>query len=169
MNLTAEYAKEFLRYDPETGYFFWIKSTNRRIKVGSKAGSMRPDGYLSITVNRIPELCHRLAWKMTYGDITTPHIDHVNGVKDDNRISNLRLATPSENGQNRRGVVNPTGLMGVCWSKKDDRFVALIKIGGVQMRLGYYRDAESAHQAYLRAKAIYHPFVAGQEEYYASS
>jgi hypothetical protein len=50
MKLTAEYAKEFLRYEPETGEFFWIKKSNRRIRIGAKAGCLRPDGYLSISV-----------------------------------------------------------------------------------------------------------------------
>jgi hypothetical protein len=106
---------------------------------------------------------------MVNGPIPTPHIDHINGIKSDNRIQNLRPATVSENHQNRRGVVASSGLMGVSWSKKDKLWIASIKVNKVQIRLGYFRDPEEAHQAYLRAKAIHHPFVAGQEEYRATS
>ena len=81
-----------LNYEPETGIFTWKKAKRGHTKAGAKAGTIRPNGYINITINRKPYYAHRLAWFYTTGQWPTHHIDHINGVRDDNRIENLREA-----------------------------------------------------------------------------
>lgn len=82
-------------------------------------------------------------------------IDHINGNRLDNRRSNLRIATHSENQRNRGKQNNNTsGFKGVVFLKSDQRrkkWAAQIKANGKQIRIGYYHTAEEASQAYTEA------------------
>jgi len=91
-----------LIYNPETGEFFWKKTNSNRCKAGSKAGTLGLDGYSVVTIKRKRLRAHRLAWLFHTGSWPEKHIDHINGIKTDNRISNLRQVTGTENQGNRR-------------------------------------------------------------------
>lgn len=163
MKLTPEFALQHIDYDHETGLFTW--------KVGAKAGqligSVRPDGYILIMIKRRQELAHRLAWMIVKGTINTPNIDHINGVRGDNRILNLREATVSQNHQNKRKASSNSGVIGVSWCKREGKWRAYIKLDYKMRSLGYYDSPEEARAAYLKAKAEFHPF-AMQGESHAS-
>ncbi|MCK9994539.1 MAG: hypothetical protein Dbin4_03059 [Alphaproteobacteria bacterium] len=151
--------KALLHYDPDTGAFTWRVKPNRRIRVGDVAGDLRPNGYRRIRIDGKPYAAHRLAWLYVYDRWPANQLDHMNGVRDDNRWDNLREATNAENSQNRNINSNSTsGLMGVCWHKQRQKLRAEIQIAGRKKHLGLFTTPEDAHAAYLAAKADLHTF-----------
>lgn len=94
-------------------------------------------------------LAHQFAWYVTYGEIVNC-LDHINGVKDDNRISNLRSVTYQQNQHNR------TTAKGYSWYKRDNKWQAHIRLNGKLKNLGKFNTEEEARQAYLQAKEKYH-------------
>lgn len=158
MKLTHTRLREVLEYDSVTGEFRWKASPNRRIKVGSVAGCLRSDGYLSIRVDAEQFLAHRLAWFWATGVWPSNEIDHKNRIRTDNRLLNLREATRSENLQNARKSWSSSGIRGVSWCAREKRFRAYIKLNGKTKCLGYYNSLQEAEHAYLAAKTEMHPF-----------
>lgn len=153
---TFDLVSSLLRYESETGKIFW-RTDRGRAKAGQEAGNKKRDGYRSVVVNYRSCQSHLLAWLLHHGTWPNQDIDHINGVKDDNRIANLREVTKSENGQNqhRANSANKTGFLGV--SRHHSKFVATIKLNGKQHRIGRFDTAEAAHQAYIAAKRRLHP------------
>jgi hypothetical protein len=158
--LTQERLKELFSYNQDTGLFVRIVATSNCIKVGDIAGCNCKNGYLKIGIDGEEHLSHRLAWLYVYGIWPAKQLDHINGIRNDNRISNLREATNSENAQNIRNppTHNKSGYLGVSFSKEKKKWVAHISINDKSKYLGYYASPELAHDAYLAAKRIYHPF-----------
>lgn len=137
--LPIEVLRASVSYDATTGMF-------RRD--GKPIGSIDPRGYRVLTVAKKSLLGHRVAWAMHYGEWPSKQIDHINGVRHDNRIENLRTATAAENGRNRkRGSANRSGFKGVWWSKSNKKWVAAIR----GQHLGSFDRAEDAHAAYKKA------------------
>ena len=157
--LTQKRLKELLDYDPETGEFKW-KIARQRVKIGTIAGSLDTRGYRQITVDSIRYYTHRLVWLYVNGKWPPNDMNHINGVKDDNRLANLREATRSETMQNQRCVriSNKSGFLGVSWHKRRECWMACIGINGKRQKLGCFDNAEEAHAAYLKAKAELHPY-----------
>ena len=151
--------KEYLSYDPETGIFTWVKRTGN-IKASSIAGSTLNSGHIKIQVGCVQYLAHRLAWWFVHGVMPEYSIDHINEIKDDNRICNLRLDINRENQQNISLVRkdNTSGYRGVCWHKRDKKWLARIGVKGKQVTIGLYKTPKEAHAAYLCAKRENHPF-----------
>ena len=158
--LTQERLKELLDYDPETGVFTWKSIVfGSHMKVGSVAGSMYSNGYLRIKINGKDYRAHRLAWLYMYGCWPTNQIDHINRVRDDNRIANLREATNKENQWNRGKQKSSTsGFTGVSWHKKSGKWQSRIAVNKKVIQLGVFNTPEEAHAAYVRAKAEHHKF-----------
>lgn len=150
--LTYERLKEVLRYEPDTGLFYWKVSTAQRVKVGQKAGGMDKYGYIVIVIDKVPYKAHRLAWLYVYGKWPVGDIDHIHGVRYDNRISQIRDVSRSANlyNQHRAKKNSLAGVLGV--SKSGSSFVARIGIGGKCKYLGTYKTADEAHSAYLEAR-----------------
>lgn len=157
--LTPARLREVLHYDPETGIFTWRQALARHTKVGLPTG-MRANGagYLRITVDGFTFRAHRLAWFFVHGSWPAGEIDHRNGQPADNRICNLRDATPMVNQQNKRCAQSnsKTGVLGVSWSTREEKYVARIKVGGKYKSLGQHTSIETAAAAYLAAKRRYH-------------
>lgn len=163
--LSQAEAHRLLAYDPDSGLFVRrISRGNQFSKAGTIAGYIANKGYIRIEINGEWYAAHRLAWFMTFGRWPSKFLDHVNGIKTDNRIGNLREADRSVNAQNQRlpSKNNKTGFLGV--SKREGAgyasrpFTAQIHVPGTvgMKHLGYFASAEEAHQAYLEAKREIH-------------
>lgn len=92
-DLTHEILTQYLNYDPNTGKFVWIKSPHSNIKIGDEAGSKTKEGYYRISLLKKEYRRARLAWFYVNKEWPQPTIDHINRVKSDDRICNLRIAT----------------------------------------------------------------------------
>lgn len=151
--LTQKRLKEVLIYNQETGEFW------RNYKCPKLAGSKHSQGYLSIMIDGKNYLSHRLAWLYVNGEWPVGYIDHINGNKCDNKISNLRDTSAKINTENRRNPQsnNKTGWLGVYFDESRSKFVAQICINGKSAFIGRYDDPIEAHEAYLAAKRKYHP------------
>jgi len=152
-----EKLKSVLDYNPQTGEFHWIKPTNPRIATGSAAGCLNDNGYHVICINRQRHLAHRLAWFIFYGVIPPKCLDHVNRIKTDNRISNLRLATMAQNAENREARSdNKSGFKGVSWCRNKQMWSAQIQRGGKNIYREFFTSKEEAAASYLTASAAIH-------------
>src|SRR5688572_7616140 len=117
-DIDHEALRKDLDYDTDTGIFRWKRCVARRIKPGDVAGYRDSDGYVNLKWHGRQYRLHRLAWFYTYGRWPEGEIDHVNMLRDDNRLCNLREATQSQNAGNRRAYANNTsGYKGVSYSK----------------------------------------------------
>lgn len=147
--ITQKELKELLEYDENTGIFTWNLANSNRIKIGDMAGVYRFDGYLTIRINGKPYLAHRLAWLYIYGEWPKNQIDHINGIRDDNRITNLRNVTNRENHQNKKEHRGGK-LVGASFHKTANKWESQIQINGKRKFLGYYNTELEAHEAYLK-------------------
>lgn len=150
-----------LSYDPNTGLFSW-KTSGQKINFCELAGALNCAGYIQITVNKKQYSAHRLAWWLHYGEWppSDRDIDHINGNRCDNRISNLRIATRRQNTQNQRRAHknNQTGYLGVSFNPIRGVYRARITDYGKYFSLGCYKTSKEAYDAYLKAKAEKHEF-----------
>ena len=147
----AEASRLFL-LDPETG---WITNRIKRVcntVIGSRAGSFASDGYRQIKVARRPYPEHRIVWLLHTGRWPVGEVDHINGIRDDNRPCNLREATRAENCRNvSKHRDNRSGYLGVSWNQLAGKWYAQIRIDGRCKNLGYYSDPVAASEAYQAA------------------
>jgi hypothetical protein len=133
------------------GALYWKKDKGR-IKAGTRAGTPRTKGHIQVQVNQKLYREHQLVWLMFTGNYPTKIIDHINGIPDDNRIENLRLATNSENLANRGKPKNNTsGYKGVYLHNQTKKWVASIMHQGKKHSLGCYNTPQEAHLAYSKA------------------
>lgn len=155
--LTAERARALFEYDPETGELRNRISRNPNARAGSRVGCPHSKGYLVVGVSKKNYKLHRLAWLLTYGHWPKAEIDHINGVRDDNRLLNLREANDLENSHNAKlRTDNLSGFKGVRWEKRYNTFAARIRVNGTRTYLGSFRTAEAAAEAYRAAATALH-------------
>jgi len=150
-------SKDMLEFDPNTGYLTWKGEPHKdKTQIGNRAGYLGKDGYRYVMVKNVKLLEHRVAWLITYG-VVPDQIDHINMVRDDNRIANLREASVSQNNRNRTKQSNNTsGFKGVTYHKGTGKFAAKITFNKKCYSLGYFASAESAHKAYIKASGELH-------------
>jgi hypothetical protein len=159
--LTFDEVDEILSYDPNTGYLKWKIKPSSKVEKGDTAGTYDSHGYIQIGCRNRVYRAHRLAWLLAYGEYPSKGIDHHNGVRDDNRLFNLREANQAQNNCNRvMNKSNKSGFKGVYKPAGRKRFLAQIKQHGVQIPInGSFATAEEASEAYeAKAKELFGEF-----------
>lgn len=142
---------ERYEYNPKTGALTYKKSVGSARK-GRQVGTE----HLNYRVTKVDGkhwFVHKIIWAMHYGVVPT-RIDHINGDGLDNRLENLRLATPAENMWNKSGNSNKKLPKGVHPHGK--KFKVCISKGGKQHYLGLYKTVDEAKEAYNTAAEALH-------------
>lgn len=164
IDITPEICRQLVRYDPETGKFWWrtrgiqwfsdqrsCSSWNAKYAGNEAFWVYTHDGYRKGLLLRVSFRASRVAWAITYGEWPKGEVDHINGIKDDNRISNLRDVVRQVNAKNRsRRRDNRSGYTGVEAAETDGKWKASIKGYGKNILLGIYAtkaEAVAARQA----------------------
>jgi hypothetical protein len=143
----TEYLKRLISYDLETGRFTWLVSSCVRA-AGTEAGSIHASGYKVIRIGGMHYFGHHLAWLLHYGRWPVGSVDHINLDKVDNRISNLREATPPQQiGNTRVRKDSRSGIKAVT-QVMSGRWRARIRVAGKERHLGTFDTAEQATAAY---------------------
>lgn len=149
--LTADRLRELLSYDPATGQFTRLVTTSARSVKGTVAGGPDSHGYWRISVDHRRYLAHRLAWFYAHGE-WPEEIDHINRVRTDNRLENLRPADTFTNKRNTPAYKsNRVGFKGVSWHVCSKKWRSRIRIDGREVNLGLYDTPVEANAAYERA------------------
>ena len=145
-------------FDYKDGQLIWKIRTSPCIQIGDAAGYINKRGYIQIGINKKLYQAHRLVWIYHNGDIPIEiEIDHINQIKDDNRIENLRLATRCQNQHNKSKLRNnASGYKGVYLEKSRNKWRSKITINKKFICLGRFDTPEEASIAYNKASIKYH-------------
>ena len=156
--MNAEYLKELLSYNQDTGDFFWLVKRSNRIKIGDIAGYVNTyDGYRYINIDNKMCKAHRLVWLYMTGSYPEFNIDHINNIRSDNRLANLRPCTQSENMCNRdKTLKNTSGYKGVSFHPETGKWRARIRKNGKTYSLGLYCTPHQASKAYRQNCEVIH-------------
>lgn len=176
--IDVETLRALIAYDADTGSLTWKRraeslfiDTGRGSAAAAKAwnnkwagkpalNSLRSDGYFEGRVFRELVLAHRAIWALHYGEWPEFQIDHINHLRGDNRIANLRTVPNAVNAKNMsRRQTNTSGVQGVYWHKTALKWAAGITLNGRHKYLGLHDTIEAAAAARKSAEALYgyHP------------
>lgn len=158
--ISQDELKRQLNYNQVTGIFTWAVNKNR-VRIGQISAQVPNSwGYLDISIYGHKYRAHRLAWLYVYGSMPEGEIDHINRIKTDNRIENLRLAANIENARNKSiPSTNKSGAKGVSWKSANRKWCAQIRVNGRPKHLGLFESIEEASKAYEQvAQAIHGDF-----------
>ncbi len=177
-HISAETLRELLQYEAASGRLIWLareakhsfgaeQSAEHTAKIWNAKYAGKPalvalnqNGYQHGTIFGKFYSAHRVAWALHFGEWPENGIDHINGDRTDNRISNLRDVPDRVNAKNQKqNCRNTSGVTGVHLHKKTGRWVASIKGEGKVRNLGYYRTIEEAAAVRSEAEKKYgfHP------------
>jgi hypothetical protein len=152
--LPIEQLQRLFRYDPDTGHLHWVAIGKGRIKK-KPAGTIVKAGYIGVMIDGKRHYVHRIAWALHHGKHPDDQLDHINGIKTDNRICNLREATNTQNGKNiKLKSNNKTGHPGVHF--KANAWAVSIKVNHRQIYLGRYKEKQQAIDARSNAEKLYY-------------
>lgn len=159
---SPELLRKLLRYEPETGKMFWRERTPDMFTRGGQSAEWACNkwnsrwageeaftaiggrGYKEGSILGRNYRAHRVIWAIVHGE-WAEEIDHIHGVKDDNRISELRAVTSVENGRNKkRPSTNTSGVVGVRWNKRVQKWHVCITVGGNYKHLGLFTEFDEA-------------------------
>ena len=142
-------------FDYKDGLLFW-KSKRNGIKPNKQAGWLSENGYWCIKVNKQIFRRHRIVFAMHHG-FMPEFIDHINGIKNDDKIENLREATKTQNQYNTKLRKNNTsGVKGITWHKRIEKWAIQITVNKKKHHIGYFDDIELAELVIQEARNKYH-------------
>ena len=161
---SQEYLNECFTYNPESGELAWkvrprhhfesdtnMKKSHSRA-AGQRTGNVCVQGYVRTKLDKRLWFVHRIIWKMVHG-VDPEQIDHVNGVRDDNRLINLRNVSHHVNAKNKAvGKNNKSGVSGVYWREAFSRYDVSIRSEGTSRWVGSYMTMLDAVSARLKAQ-----------------
>lgn len=148
--ITQARVRDLFVYDPTTGWLTNKITRNPNARIGDRAGTIRYNGYRQVAIAGSIYLEHRIIWMYVYGYFPE-EVDHKNGVRDDNKLTNLRACTCSQNRKNSARDVGTSGLRGVSPNKSATRWRARIWVDGTEFSLGEYDSPKEARLVYLTA------------------
>jgi len=154
--MTYEEAHKYFTY--KDGILYWKEkpSPKARVTVGTKAGALTKQGYVRLQLNGKKYRAHRVIYLMHYGE-TPSVLDHMDSNKSNNKIENLRPATPSENGCNQKTRSDSkSGIKGVCWHERLNKWYTQIQLEGKKRYLGVYKDLQEAQSVVEDARVKLH-------------
>jgi hypothetical protein len=158
--LNWDYLHNILDYDEDTGIFKWKVRKGNSIYVGDIAGSFYTSGYRRIIINGIDYKEHRLAWYYVYAKWPEKLIDHIDGIKYNNAISNLREVTNSENMQNQKTAMknktSGSSIPGVYFYRNNNKYCAQLQINGKLKSFGSYSTIEEAESICIEMRRKYY-------------
>lgn len=154
--LTQEEVRRLFDYVPETGVVTRKVRTSTSTKAGEIVGAKDNHGYFTAMVNKKVYKLHRIIYLWMTGFFPDGEMDHINGVRDDNRWCNLRTVSRTDNSKNKKLYSNnASGFNGVNWYKPYNTWVAKIRINRKDKHLGYYDSLLNAVAARISANARY--------------
>jgi hypothetical protein len=161
--ITQMRLKQLFSYDAASGIFTRIATTGPNSRIGQAAGWSGGNGRIYIKIDGASYQAHRLAWLYVHGEFPEADIDHINMDPQDNKISNLRCATRSQNNANKeRTQLNKSGFKGVNFHKASNKFIAQISHQGKKLYLGIFNTPEEASAIYKnRAEKLFGEFSRG--------
>jgi hypothetical protein len=155
MSISIDRLREVFALDESTGVLRW-NIQKKRVRFGDVAGGISGRGYVYVGLDGLRLKAHRIVFAMVHG-CWPDRVDHINGIKTDNRPENLRAATHAQNMQNAKTRSdNTSGFKGVTWDKRAKRWQAQISVAGRCKFLGYYDDAKEAAEVAREARIKQH-------------
>lgn len=146
--LVRLHVTEHLSYDDATGQLIYKKRPANCVRVGDVAGHERRDGYIGLSVFGKEYLAHRIIWLMVNGCYPEEEIDHINGIRSDNRLANLRIVGHGENSRNTKLYKNnSTGHVGIHYRRDTGKYRAYIRSGKNRLYLGCFLSFDDAVEA----------------------
>ena len=154
-DLTAEFVRSILDYNPDTGALSWKRSSDRRNSyAGKPITGVDGCGYIRVGICGHLYYAHRIIWLLMNGAWPSAQIDHVSGVRDDNSWNNLREATHTENIRNAKiSTRNKSGKKGMSWHTHSNKWRVAIRLNGKSKYLGIFSDIKDAAAVYENAAA----------------
>ena len=156
-NMDQAYFSQYFHYNPETGQLTWAISRSNQVRAGTPIKGINNNGYIVLQLLGKDFYAHRIAMIMAGVDLKpTDYVDHINNVRTDNRIVNLRIATNSQNAQNSKlRKHNQSGFKGAKL-QKNGRYGSRIIVNKKAYWLGTYATAQEAHEVYKEASIRMH-------------
>lgn len=133
-------------YNPESGKIYGMR--------GQEVIAKNKDGYVILYVKSNPNVQlygHHFAYYYIHGNVDFEMLDHINEIKSDNRITNLRISNSTEN--NRNVIMSAKGY---TWDKNRNKWRSKITVNYKTINLGRFDTEEEARNVYLEAKKKYH-------------
>ena len=156
-NLKRNTLNKMFNYDGDSGKLYHAYDKRGNALKGVEAGWLTNNGYREVQIHLKTYKVHRVIYTMMLGEVKKQlHIDHINHIRDDNRLENLRLVLPNQNMKNKSEYKNnSSGVVGVHWNKKSKNWVARINIKGERKSLGSYLKFTDALDARKNAEVLY--------------
>lgn len=160
--LTPEQIRTLLDLNVETGELRWTAAASQGRLTQRIAGSLAGNGYWQIKTGKVCYLAHRIVWAIVHGEWPEKDIDHIDGNRANNALSNLRLVTKAQNMQNLAvtGKNTASGIAGAIHrpanQRRREKWEAKIRVNGVLRHLGSFDDPQKAHARYMQVKTQIH-------------